>query len=248
MRPPWGLAPTSPSSPTPTSRGGRGGAPALAALTGTTADRVVMHTGGVPDASLAALAARGARLVAVDLLPTSDAFNAATPRTASTAHNPFTKGDEAPLPHAARQLRQAPPLAAPLRARGVPRRRHAGAAQHRPALRLPRALRGAQRLRRPRRLPPHELGRVHRAALPGDLRPPPARSSTPPAPSGSAPTRPSSRRPSPTGTACRCIYNTLQYVWLNLPALWDWARHPRPPLPVREALGGPRQGRPRCAP
>ena len=43
--------------------------------TGTTADLVVLHTAAVPDASLRALEARGGALVAVDLLPTSAAFN-----------------------------------------------------------------------------------------------------------------------------------------------------------------------------
>ena len=39
--------------------------------------------------------------------------------------------------------------------------------------------------------------------------------------------------------------NLLQYVWFNLPELWDWRLDPRPPLPVREALGpGQPQGRP----
>ena len=31
--------------------------------------------------------------------------------------------------------------------------------------------------------------------------------------------------------------NLLQYVWFNLPELWDWWLDPRPALPVREALG-----------
>ena len=45
------------------------------ALTGTTADRVVMHTGGVPAEALAPLEAQGAKLCKVALLPTSEAFN-----------------------------------------------------------------------------------------------------------------------------------------------------------------------------
>jgi alpha-N-acetylglucosamine transferase len=73
------------------------GAVALAnslALTGTTADLVVLHTGGVDPAGLAPLAARGARLAACGLLPTSDAFNAAHSRQAQHAHAPFTKGEK----------------------------------------------------------------------------------------------------------------------------------------------------------
>ncbi len=44
------------------------------ALTGTTADRIVLHTGGVPEAALAPLRERGATLIEVDLLPTSPEF------------------------------------------------------------------------------------------------------------------------------------------------------------------------------
>lgn len=67
------------------------------ALTGTTADLVVMHTGGVPDASLRALEARGATLVPVDLLPTSDAFNEAHAKGRIHGLNPFTKGVKPPF-------------------------------------------------------------------------------------------------------------------------------------------------------
>ena len=62
--------------------------------TGTTADVVVLHTGGVDRAALAPLAARGARLAACDLLPTSDAFNAAHSRRAQHDRAPFTKGEK----------------------------------------------------------------------------------------------------------------------------------------------------------
>ncbi|WP_212523251.1 glycosyltransferase [Actibacterium sp. MT2.3-13A] len=62
------------------------------ALSGTPADIVVMHTGGVADAALAPLAALGARLVEVDLLPTSADFNARHARQALHAAAPFTKG------------------------------------------------------------------------------------------------------------------------------------------------------------
>lgn len=62
--------------------------------TGTTADIVVLHTGGVDPADLAPLAERGARLAACDLLPTSDAFNAAHSRRAQHATAPFTKGEK----------------------------------------------------------------------------------------------------------------------------------------------------------
>ncbi len=61
-------------------------------LSDTHADLVVMHTGGVGDDALAPLAALGARLVKVDLLPTSEAFNAAHARAKLHADAPFTKG------------------------------------------------------------------------------------------------------------------------------------------------------------
>lgn len=59
---------------------------------GTQADIVVMHTGGVAAASLAPLTELGAVLHPVDLLPTSTAFNAAHARDKLHAHAPFTKG------------------------------------------------------------------------------------------------------------------------------------------------------------
>lgn len=62
--------------------------------TGTTAERVVLHTGGAPTEALAPLAALGARLVETDLLPTSDAFNAAHAREALHGAAPFTKGEK----------------------------------------------------------------------------------------------------------------------------------------------------------
>ena len=60
--------------------------------TGTTADIVVLHTGGVEPAALAPLVARGARLAACDLLPTSEPFNLAHSRREQHARAPFTKG------------------------------------------------------------------------------------------------------------------------------------------------------------
>lgn len=63
-------------------------------LTGTEADIVVMHTAGVGASALSPLAALGARLQPVDLLPTSDAFNAAHARTKLHADAPFTKGEK----------------------------------------------------------------------------------------------------------------------------------------------------------
>ncbi|MEO4001309.1 glycosyltransferase [Mesorhizobium sp. CAU 1732] len=71
------------------------GATALARsllATGTTADLVVMHTGGVDDSHLESLKALGAKLHRADLLPTSDAFNARHQRAKIHAENPFTKG------------------------------------------------------------------------------------------------------------------------------------------------------------
>lgn len=61
-------------------------------LSGTAADIVVMHTGGVEPRSLAPLAERGARLHPVGLLDTSEAFNAAHARARLHGAAPFTKG------------------------------------------------------------------------------------------------------------------------------------------------------------
>ena len=66
-------------------------------VTGTGADLVVMHTEGVPAGALGPLEALGARLVAVDLLPTSNAFNAAHARDALHAAAPFDKGRKPPF-------------------------------------------------------------------------------------------------------------------------------------------------------
>ena len=64
--------------------------------TGTSADLVVMHT-DVPDQDLRALAALGARLVHVDLLATSQAFNRAHARDALHGAAPFTRGEKPPF-------------------------------------------------------------------------------------------------------------------------------------------------------
>jgi alpha-N-acetylglucosamine transferase len=61
-------------------------------LTGTGADIVVMHTGGVAEAALAPLAKLGARLHPAELLPTSEAFNARHATREIHGRNPFTKG------------------------------------------------------------------------------------------------------------------------------------------------------------
>ncbi|APH73089.1 glycosyltransferase [Aquibium oceanicum] len=61
-------------------------------LSGTAADIVVMHTGGVDREALAPLAGLGARLVPAGLLPTSDAFNERHQRRRLHADAPFTKG------------------------------------------------------------------------------------------------------------------------------------------------------------
>ncbi|TDH35113.1 glycosyl transferase [Pseudohoeflea suaedae] len=71
------------------------GATALARslkLTGTQADIVVLHTGGVEADKLAPLADLGCRLVSTELLDTSDAFNARHARKEIHGRNPFTKG------------------------------------------------------------------------------------------------------------------------------------------------------------
>ncbi|MDO5704846.1 MAG: glycosyltransferase [Paracoccus sp. (in: a-proteobacteria)] len=60
-------------------------------LTGTTADIAVMHR-GIPDAALAALRHLGARLIAADLLPTSAEFDRAHARDALHARAAFTRG------------------------------------------------------------------------------------------------------------------------------------------------------------
>jgi alpha-N-acetylglucosamine transferase len=71
------------------------GATALARslkLTGTSADIVVLHTGGVDAEKLAPLDELGCRLVATELLDTSDAFNARHAKTEIHGKTPFTKG------------------------------------------------------------------------------------------------------------------------------------------------------------
>ena len=67
------------------------------ALTGSEADRVVLHTEAVDEAALAPLRARGARLIRTELLPTSDAFNAAHAKDQIHGRNPFTKGEKPPF-------------------------------------------------------------------------------------------------------------------------------------------------------
>jgi alpha-N-acetylglucosamine transferase len=62
--------------------------------TDTQADIVVMHTGGVSGEVLAPVAALGARLAPVELLPTSDAFNARHSRARQHEAAPFTKGEK----------------------------------------------------------------------------------------------------------------------------------------------------------
>ncbi|MDO5529575.1 MAG: glycosyltransferase [Paracoccus sp. (in: a-proteobacteria)] len=59
---------------------------------GTEADCAVLHTGAPSPAPLERLARAGARLIETDLLPTSDAFNAAHARDALHGRAPFTKG------------------------------------------------------------------------------------------------------------------------------------------------------------
>jgi alpha-N-acetylglucosamine transferase len=64
------------------------------ALSGTTADRVVLHTGGVSTADLEPLAALGCRLIRAELLPTSPEFNQRHQRDRLHADAPFTKGEK----------------------------------------------------------------------------------------------------------------------------------------------------------
>lgn len=63
-------------------------------LTGTEADIVVMHTGGVPAEALAPVASLGAHLAPVELLPTSDAFNERHSRARQHETAPFTRGEK----------------------------------------------------------------------------------------------------------------------------------------------------------
>ncbi len=60
--------------------------------TGADADIVVLHTGGVEQSSLAPLSDLGCRLVRTELLDTSDDFNARHARGRLHADAPFTKG------------------------------------------------------------------------------------------------------------------------------------------------------------
>lgn len=64
------------------------------ALSGTAADRVVLHTGGVTAADLEPLADLGCRLVQAELLPTSADFNDRHQRDRLHADAPFTKGEK----------------------------------------------------------------------------------------------------------------------------------------------------------
>lgn len=61
-------------------------------LTRTRADIVVLHTGAVPASDLHEVADLGARLIRAELLPTSDAFNERHARARLHADAPFTKG------------------------------------------------------------------------------------------------------------------------------------------------------------
>ncbi|PCK78276.1 glycosyltransferase [Rhizobium sophoriradicis] len=60
--------------------------------TGTTADIVVLHTGGVDATALAPLEAHACRLIEVEHLPLSDAFNQRHARGQLHSAAPFTKG------------------------------------------------------------------------------------------------------------------------------------------------------------
>ena len=237
-------APTSPSSPTPTTSPAPSRSLNSLARTGTTADIVVLHTGGVDPAALAPLAAKRrpprrlrppAHLRRLQRRPLPP--RAARPR-------PLHQGREARLPHPARQLRQAPPLAAPLPARGLPRRRHPRPQAHRPPLRLPRVLRRPERLREPRRLPPPQLRRLHRPPHPRHLR----RHARPPRHprrllEAHRPDLPRSLLPRLAGPARLRQPAAVRLV--QPPRALGLEPRPRHPLPVREALETPQpQGRP----
>ena len=61
-------------------------------LSGTSADIVVLHTQAVAQDELSAVQKLGARLIQVDLLPTSDVFNQRHARSKILLNAPFTKG------------------------------------------------------------------------------------------------------------------------------------------------------------
>jgi len=62
--------------------------------TGTAADIVVLHTGGVEAGALQPLRELGARILAAELLPTSEAFNQRHQRENIHSAAPFTKGNK----------------------------------------------------------------------------------------------------------------------------------------------------------
>ena len=64
------------------------------ALSGTERERVVLHTGGVGRDTLARLRGTGATLVEIDLLPTSDDFNATHGRARLHGAAAFTRGEK----------------------------------------------------------------------------------------------------------------------------------------------------------
>ena len=64
------------------------------ALTGTQADKIVLHTGALSRDDLAPLKSYGTRLIETELLPTSHAFNLRHSRKAQHTAAPFTKGEK----------------------------------------------------------------------------------------------------------------------------------------------------------
>ncbi|MCT4609939.1 MAG: glycosyltransferase family 8 protein [Pelagimonas sp.] len=62
--------------------------------TGTQADCVVLYTSAVPDSALAPLRAMDLRLIETDLLPLSEGFNTAHARKTLHGRAPFTKGSK----------------------------------------------------------------------------------------------------------------------------------------------------------
>ena len=94
----------------------------------------------------------------------------------------------------------------------------------RPAVRLSRILRRAQCLRNAGGFSPAELRRLRRTALRGDVRrhagaAGPARGVLA-AHRSDLPAKPSF----PDWHGLPVFFNMLQYVWFNLPELWDWSR------------------------
>jgi alpha-N-acetylglucosamine transferase len=206
------------------------------ALAGSTAERVVMHTGGVPAANLRDLAVRGARLVPVDLLPTLAEFDERHAKDRIHGLNPFTKGTKPPFHTPLDNF-------AKLRLWQLPYDRVVFLDADTLVLRnIDRLFDYPELCAAPNVY--ESLSDFHRMN------------------SGVFTARPSQatfdrlmgqldvpgafwkrtdqtflQEAFPNWHGLPVIYNMLQYVWLNLPGLWNWADIHVLHFPVREALG-----------